>query len=81
MSVFQSSKHSEGIDVLVSRLSGLTSDSPRSLLTKEMDFLRKNPLGFLQLQIYLSTTLHLLIFMLFTFLRFHFLTVRTLLVV
>ena len=40
-------------------------DFPHSLLTKEIDRLRKNPLCFPQLEIYLSSTLHLLIFMLF----------------
>lgn len=65
-SVFPNSKHSEGINVLVSCLFGLTSKSfPHSLLTTEMDRLRKNPLCFLQREIYLSPTLHLLIFMLF----------------
>lgn len=64
-SVFLNSKYFEGIHVLLSCLFGLTSNFPHSLLTKEMDHLRKNPLGFLQLEIYLSSTLHIFIFMLF----------------
>lgn len=38
---------------------------PHSLLTKEMDRLRKNPPCCLQREIYLSSTLHSVIFMLF----------------
>lgn len=64
-SVFPNSKYSEGIHVLLSCLFGLTSNASHSLLTKEMDHLRKNPLCFLQLEIHLSSTLHLFIFMLF----------------